>query len=35
MMAISLQNIIQRNDEITTADMDGEIVMMSIHTGNY
>ena len=30
-----LQSIIARNEEITAANMDGEVVMMNIDTGNY
>lgn len=32
---ITLQSIIARKEEIVTADMDGETVMMSIETGKY
>ncbi len=32
---IILDNIITRKDEVAAANMDGEIVMMNIETGNY
>lgn len=34
-MKLTLENIIQRNNEILTSDLDGEKVMMSIKFGEY
>lgn len=35
MSRINIENIIARNEEILAVDMDGEIVMMNLETGNY
>lgn len=35
MTEISLNNVIARKEEIVTAEMDGETVMMSIENGRY
>lgn len=35
MEIVSISDIVMRNEEIIAANMDGEIVMMNIETGNY
>lgn len=34
-MLIELDSIVRRNDELLTAEVDGELVMMSIASGRY
>ncbi|MBS1157645.1 MAG: Coenzyme synthesis protein (PqqD) [Proteobacteria bacterium] len=34
-MSITIDSIIRRNDELLTAEVDGELVMMSIASGQY